>query len=40
MPSLFQQPGQEHPYAVLRQQDEFGFLEYDLIARTALFLRS
>ena len=32
MATLFLQPGQKHPYAVLRQQDEFGFVEYDLIA--------
>jgi len=32
MPCLFLQGGQKHPYAVLRQQDEFGFVEYDLLA--------
>jgi superfamily II DNA or RNA helicase len=32
MPTVFLQPGQKHPYAVLRQQDEFGFVEYDLVA--------
>jgi superfamily II DNA or RNA helicase len=32
MPTAFLQAGQKHPYAVLRQQDEFGFVEYDLVA--------
>lgn len=32
MAGLFLQRGQKHPYAVLRQQDEFGFVEYDLMA--------
>src|SRR5271156_4520415 len=32
MAGLFLQRGQKYPYAVLRQQDEFGFVEYDLIA--------
>lgn len=32
MALLFQQPGYKHPYSLLRQQDEFGFVEYDLIA--------
>jgi SNF2 family DNA or RNA helicase len=37
MASLFLQRGQKHPYAVLRQQDEFGFVEYDLIAPSRRF---
>jgi len=40
MPSLFLQDGQKYPYAVLRQQDEFGFVEYDLIAPSRRFFSS
>jgi superfamily II DNA or RNA helicase len=32
MALLFRQNGHRHPYSLLRQQDEFGFVEYDLIA--------
>ena len=32
MPTLFLQRGQPYSYAVLRQQDEFGFVEYDIVA--------
>jgi superfamily II DNA or RNA helicase len=32
MSPLFRKNGQKYPYTVLRQQEEFGFLEYDLIA--------
>src|ERR1700757_1084742 len=32
MAQLFQQHGYRHPYSLLRQQDEFGFVEYDLVA--------
>jgi superfamily II DNA or RNA helicase len=31
-PSLFSQRGQPYPFAVLRQQDELGFREYDIVA--------
>jgi superfamily II DNA or RNA helicase len=32
MPTLFLQRGQSYPYAVLRQQNEFGLIEYDVVA--------
>jgi superfamily II DNA or RNA helicase len=32
MPSLFLHPPNPYTYAVLRQQDDFGFLEYDIVA--------
>ena len=32
MPGLFVHGDQKHPYAVLREQDDFGFVEYDLVA--------
>ena len=32
MALLFLQSWQKHPYSVLRKEDEFGFVEYDLIA--------
>jgi superfamily II DNA or RNA helicase len=38
MATLFQQAGQPHPYAVLRQYEDFGFVEYDLIAPPRRFL--